>query len=1176
MTRRYLSFFILALTVLLFSCGNEDKKFVLLAPDETGVTFSNDIFESDTLNVLRFEYIYNGGGVGVADFNQDGLQDIFFAGNMVSSKLYLNRKQFKFSDVTQEAGTATTSWCTGVSIVDINNDGFPDIHVSTIHPHRLKKASNLFFLNKGVNSNGVPVFEEVAGKLGIADTSYSTQAAFLDYDKDGDLDMYLLNNGLENFNRNTPYGQRHDGSGKSMDKFFRNEGPGEGGLPVFRNVSREAGILSEGWGLGIVVNDFNHDLYPDIYVANDFLSNDFLYINQRDGTFRNEIASALKHQEHNGMGVDVADINNDGYNDIIVMDMMPDDNLRQKTMFANTGYDRFHLNLQRKYQTQYIRNVLQLNNGNGSFSDIAFMTGVYATDWSWSSLMADFDNDGLRDILITNGYRKDITDLDFVAYSQESGMFGTDEIREKNAVERIKKLQGVKKPNFIFRNDGDLRFTNVAEAWGLDQPSYSNGTAYADFDNDGDLDLVMNNINDKAFILKNTTVEKTEDGGAGFLRFRLAGNAVGTKLYVYTHGAVRFAEHQLQRGYKSTMEPVEHFGMGNAKSADSVVIIWPSGNKMIMKNVAVNKVYDLEEKDSGLKYTPAPAKPGMLDEVSSDFGINFKHNETDYADFKQQPLLPHKHSQGGPGVAVGDVNGDGLEDFIIGGAAGKPATLFVQNSSGKFSIDTLLRKPQEDMGVLLFDADNDGDLDLYCVSGSSELPNTGDNYQDRLYRNDGTGRFTLDPEALPAITRSGSCVTAADFDKDGDLDLFTGGRIVPGKYPLTPKSLLLRNNGKGVFEDVTQTVAKELESAGMVTSALFTDVDNDGWQDLLVTGEWMPIVYFRNNNGAFSKADAGLEPESTTGWWNSLSGSDPDRDGDTDYVAGNLGYNSIFQASPEKPVRLYAKDFDDNSSVDPIITRYIYDKEYITHPRDNLTEQIPGVKKEVPKYSIYGKKTFSEIIVEKRLKNATIYTSTNFATSLIENNGDAKLILKPLPNMVQVSPTFGTLFADINGDGKDDLITIGNSYASETLNGWYDAGIGCVLTGNGAGKFSPVPVTQSGFFVDRDAKALVRLNTPGGDLYLATQNRDSLKVYKVAAAKTPAVIKPEPLDTHADLAFTDGKKQKVEFYYGSGYLSHSSRTLVVPTGVTEVTVYNSVNKPRKIQVKDGTFASAVH
>ena len=997
-----LKYVVLVTVVLacLSRCNKKETRFQLLKSGHTNITFNNLITESDTLNVLAFEYIYNGAGVGVGDFNNDGLSDIFFGGNMVSSRMYLNRGDFKFEDVTRLAGVETNLWCTGVSLADINQDGLLDIYISTVHPKENKKSANLLFMQKGINENGIPTFEEVAAKVGLADSSYSTQAAFLDYDLDGDLDMYLLNNALENYSRNTPVGQRTDGQGKSIDKLYRCDSIGNG-LPHFTDVSKEAGILAEGWGLGVVVNDINRDGYPDVYVANDFLSNDHLFINNQDGTFTNRIAEYLKHQEYNGMGVDAADINNDGYNDIVAMDMMPDDNLRQKTMFPSIGYDRFMLNLQKGYQPQYVRNVLQLNNGNGSFSDIGYLAGINATDWSWSSLLADFDNDGYRDLLITNGYRKDVTDLDFIAYSRESSMFGTDKTRLKKAIATVNELEGVLKSNFMFRNNGDLTFTNEAAAWGLDQPSYSNGAAYADFDNDGDLDLVMNNINEEAFIYRNN-LSKEQSGN--YLRIKLRDekenvSGLGAKIWVYAQGKMFYAEHQIHRGYKSTVESTEHFGLGKITTIDSVIVEWQSGKRETLKNLTANQLVTLEEKNSShsIDVENRSLTETIFKEVHKKYNVYHRPNgDEDFVDFKQgQTLLPQKYSQLGPGIAVGDINGDNLEDFIIGAPKGKAASIFYQQRSGIFKKDSLPSKIQEDLGLLLFDADNDNDLDLYCVSGSSEFGRDTKDYQHRLYWNTGKGKFKLDTTALPTIESSGSCVTANDFDKDGDLDLFVGGRILPLRYPEAPESFLLINDGKGKFTNATPP---SLQKVGLVTSALWTDFDNDSWSDLIVVGEWMPITFFKNKNGNLEKyIPQHPSPETTVGWWNSIASGDFDNDGDMDYVAGNVGLNSLYKSSMQEPVCVYAKDFDENGSLDPILCRYIQGTEYITHPRETLTEQMVSMRRVLTRYAIYGNSPFPKLFPSEKLKGALIYKGTMFTSMYIENQGNGNFGFRSLP-----------------------------------------------------------------------------------------------------------------------------------------------------------------------------------
>ena len=1164
-------FYNLFLVIVLVGCTQKkETRFQLIPSSHTGVDFNNQIAESDTLNILLFEYLYNGAGVGVGDFNNDGLSDIFFAGNMVSSRLYLNKGNFKFEDVTTSAGLQTSFWCTGVALSDVNQDGLLDIYVSTIHPKENKKSPNLLFLNKGNDKNGLPSFEEIASKTGLADSSYSTQAAFLDYDRDGDLDVYLLNNALENYSRNTPIGQRTDGQGKSQDRLYRCDGFDPEGRPVYKDVSAEAGILTEGWGLGIIVNDINRDGYPDVYAANDFLSNDHLYINNKNGTFTNKIASYLKHQEFNGMGMDAGDINNDGLNDIVVTDMMPDDNLRQKTMFSTIGYDKFVLNLRKHYQPQYVRNVLQLNNGNGTFSDIGYLAGIYATDWSWSSLLADFDNDGYRDLLITNGYRKDITDLDFIAYSREASMFGTDKRRLQKAIAAVNELEGVKKSNFMFRNNGDLTFADQASAWGLDQPSYSNGAAYADFDNDGDLDLVMNNINDEAFLYRNNLNDEPHEGN-NFLRIKLAGDkgnlqGLGSKITLYSQGKILFAEHQLQRGYKSTVEATEHFGLGDMQKIDSLIIEWQSGKQQVQKNVAINQVLSLEEKNASLKTNARNLSPQTIfKEVHTKYNIHHKpFGDEDFVDFKQgQALLPQKYSQLGPGVAVGDINDDGLADFIVGAPKGKAASIFYQQTSGTFKNDSLPSKIQEDLGLLLFDADNDGDNDLYCVSGSSEFGKDAKNYQGRFYRNTGKGKFKLDNTSLPEIKSSGSCVIANDFDKDGDLDLFLGGRISPLRYPESPDSYLLQNDGKGNFTDITPG---DLKKAGMVTSALWTDFDNDNWTDLIIAGEWMPITFFKNSGGKLARFQPeNLRAENTVGWWNSLSAGDFDNDGDTDYIAGNLGLNSLYKASEKEPVCIYAKDFDENGSLDPILCRYIQGKEYITHARETLTEQMVSMRRIFQRYSVYGNSTFSEIFPAEKLKDALILKATLLASSYIENKGNGNFSFKALPVGAQFSPVFGTTVTDFNDDGNLDVLSVGNSYSAEPLAGLYDAGIGTCLQGDGKGNFRSVPVTESGFFVDKDAKGLAEINLGNRKMaWITTMNRDSTKMFERPGQFPSKIVDILPDDAFAELIYTDGKKHKQEFYYGSSYLSQSSRVLELKDGIREVYITNMKGVRRKI------------
>ncbi|RYF77908.1 MAG: RNA-binding protein [Cytophagaceae bacterium] len=1129
--------------------------FSLVSSDRSHLTFTNTITETDSFNVLNFEYIYNGGGVGIGDVNNDGLQDIFFTGNMVSSKLFLNKGELTFNDITGPANVGTTAWCTGVAMVDINQDGRLDIYVCTVHPDKNKSAANLLYINKGNNASGIPVFSEEAQKMGLADTSYSTQATFFDYDLDGDLDMYLVNNGLEDYNRNTAVGQKTDGTGRSLDKLFRNEGLQPNGLPTFTDVSRQAGINTEGWGLGVVTNDINRDGYPDLYITNDFLSNDLMYINNQDGTFTNKISQSLKHQEQNGMGVDMADLNNDGLNDIVAVDMLPDDNLRQKSMFSDINYDQFQTTLNRKYQPQYVRNTLQLNNGalaNGlpTFSDVGQLAGIAATDWSWTPLLADFDNDGNRDILITNGYPKDVTNLDFSIYSKDASMFGTKEAKLRNVTEATNKLEPIDKPDFLFQNKGNLVFTNVAPEWGLTEHAVSNGAAYADLDNDGDLDLIMNSIDSEALLYENHVQDADAKTKPNYLRLKLVGPkgnpmGLGAKITIwYKGGQQQYAEQVVQRGYTSTVEPFIHFGLGSQSSIDSLTITWPGQKVVKLTKVAANQTLTLYERDahSGTSSGLREALPLF---VSSPANTTppYKQTELDFVDFKWTSLLPRKFSQSGPGIAVGDVNGDGLDDFVLSGSAGKPATLFSQRPNQTFSMSQLPTKEAEDMGLLLFDADNDGDQDLYCVSGSSEFGADSTAYQNRFYRNTGKGVFQPDPTALPLISASGSCVVASDFDKDGDLDLFIGGRLVPGAYPTAPASYVLRNDGKGHFSDVTDQIAPTLRRAGMITSALWTDYDNDGWLDLLVVGEFMPVTFYKNNQGKALGQQSVVIPNSV-GWWNSVVGGDFDNDGDIDYIAGNLGLNSRYKASPEQPVCVYAKDFDDNGRIDPILCRFIQGKEFVTHPRETLSTQLVGMRRRFLHYSDYGNATFSDVFDADQLKGALILKATNMASTYIENRGNGQFTSKPLPIEAQYSPVLGMQVADVNGDGNLDILGVGNEYSTEPLTGWYDAGVGTCLLGNGAGHFTALPVGKSGFLVDKDAKAFAELRLANGQpLYIITQNQDSLRLLTMGNKKPESLIKLRPTDVFALTRLPGGKTRKTEFYWGSGYLSQSSRVM---------------------------------
>ncbi len=1170
----------LLVSIACSSVTEEPPLFREVAPEQSGIRFINHIEENDTLNVIDYAYIYNGSGLGVGDFNNDGLQDLFFAGNMVPNRLYLNQGDFHFEDITEASGVDINRWCTGVSLVDINEDGWLDAYVSVANKFDQEASRNLLFVNQGSDENGIPSFREMSAAYGLDDAGYSTQAAFLDYDRDGDLDMYLLTNGMEGFNHNNTRPKKINGEGISNDRLYRNDGPGADGHPVFSDVSREANILKEGYGLGITVNDFNMDGWPDIYCANDFITNDLIWINQGDGTFTDMAPEYLKHQTHNGMGTDVADYNNDGYVDIVVLDMLPEDNQRQKSMLGKMNYDKFLLNLSFDYTPQYVRNTLQLNNGFApdgslSFSEIGQLAGIYKTDWSWSSLFADYDNDGLRDLLITNGYVKDVTDLDYIMYQSSASQFGSQETRNKKRKALTSRLKSVKIHNYIYQNDGDLTFTDKSEEWGIAKPSFSNGTIFADLDNDGDLDLVTNNINDPAFVYENTSEKLNHH----YLRLSLEGpenNRVGqgSKITIWYDDHQQYHYHTTYRGYKSTLEADVHFGLGSHSQVDSLLIVWPDEKKQLLKNIPANQRLSLQFAQAEKIALPsAPSTQPLL--IQGENPTHY-HQENDFVDFKYQVLLPRMYSKDGPALAVGDVNGDGLDDLFIGGAKEYPAVIKLQQPDGSFRAQPMNDAVMsEDMGALLFDADQDGDLDLYVVSGGNEYYEGHQAYLDRFYRNDGQGNFSRDEAAIPEIMSSGSSVTAADYDQDGDLDLFVSGRLRPHHYPLPPRSYLLENR-EGSFFDVTNEVAPELENIGMITASLWTDYDNDGMPDLLLCGEWMAITFMHNEAGKLINRTPQTGLVNTNGWWNSLIAEDFDKDGDVDFVVGNMGLNTKYKASERQPVSLYVKDFDLNNTIDPIMARYIMGEKYLDPPRDALIEQIVDMRRRFPRYDIYGSARFSDAFTEQDLEGATVLSSKTMESSYIENMGNGKFNIRELPLQAQFAPVYGMLAEDVNGDGHTDLLTVGNSYAAEASTGWYDASIGYVFLGNGQGGFIHQDMQKSGFFVDTDAKAAVTLIGEGQrPYYLFSANSDSLKSYTLSELPQDMVIIPLRYDDfYAEVTLTDGSQYRKEFHYGEGYLSQASRKWCLDRqGVEQVTIFDYRGESRTISPE--TFISSI-
>ena len=1117
-----LHFLLLFLVVNLFSCTTSPKKeglyFSILPASETGINFKNTIVENDSTNMFVNEYTYMGGGVGIGDFNNDGLEDIFFAGNQVSSRLYINKGNFHFEDITKKAGVSTDEWCTGVSVIDINNDGWPDIYVCVSGKVPGSKRRNLLFINQHNLT-----FKEEASEYGLADTSYSTQAVFLDYDKDGRMDMYLLNHTL---NDNMPNALRNniiDSNSIAGDKLFHNEGIPPGmDHPVFKDVSKQAGIIEDGDGLGVVVSDFNGDGYPDIYVANDYIRNDLLWLNNKNGTFTNCIGSAMKHQSYSSMGTDAADINNDDLPDLISLDMQPETNERKKSMYSFLTDQRHQAEMDKGYQPEYIHNMLQLNNGvreinnreEPFFSEIGEMAGIAETDWSWSVLIADLDNDGWKDVHITNVLGRDPTNLDFLESRHntvvQSGIPENDPGQRKVLMDQLAdRGRMALRPSFSIPKGG-LNFEDVSQKAGIDQTSISNGAVYVDLDNDGKLDIVTNNINSNAFIMRNETVNQADSGKANnYLTIKLKGDSlnrdgIGTVVYAYCDSLQQMVEEYPVRGYLSTVDSRLHFGFGK-RIPDSLKIVWPDRKTQVIKNPGVNKLLEVNYKNVDENYQPPKAaNDSLFSDVTEKVKADFQHKETPFFDYNFQPLIMQKYSQEGPFISVGDMNGDGLEDFFIGGAFKQSGKIFLQQKDGTFKSKDLVtgKKYEEDMQSVLFDANGDGYPDLLIAGGSSEFDITSSFYRPRLYLNDGKGNFKLDDTAFsPLIRTPAKCIAVADIDGDGDEDIFIGGRVALGNYPIPPRSYILRND-HGKFTDVTSSVCPALENIGLINAAVWVDIDNDKKPDLIIAADWMPIRIFKNNGKTLTEITDQTGLQNYPGLWRSLNITDIDHDGNLDIVAGNLGLNNPYHITAQQPAELIAKDFDHNGVMDNILCYYMKDNDgnYKLSPavsREDLARQMPSIKQRFVTNSSYSKATMDEIFTKDMMENALVLKCSEARSGYFKNDGKGHFSFHPFPMIAQIAPVNSIVCTDVNGDGHTDIILAGNEYQANVNPGRYDASYGLLLTGNGKGDFTPVSPVSSGLIIDGDVKDMKLISIKKRKILLAAINDSKMKAFSV-------------------------------------------------------------------------------
>ena len=1079
------------LLAFVFSCNetgimkkesHSETLFSLVPISTSTIDFTNTVEQTNDFSCLNYTYALIGGGVGVGDINNDGLEDIYFVSNQNSNKLYINKGDFKFEDITQDSHTAdNVGWSTGVTMIDINNDGWLDIYVcksASIDNPKLRE--NKLFINQKNET-----FKEEAEAWGLNQNGFSIQSYFFDYDRDGDLDMYLVNHRVDF--ENTLRIEKKENQKfypETSDHLFRNDGD------HFTNVTAQSKIINNAWGLSASIGDFNNDGWPDVYVANDYIAPDMLYINNRNGTFSNQIQTRFKHISYNSMGSDYADINNDFLPDLMVLEMSAEDHVRSKENMPSMNTDGFEKIVKANYHYPYMANVLQLNNGNGSFSDIGQLAGVSKTDWSWAPLIADFDCDGFKDVFVSNGVERNFSNQDYARRVKKN----LDDGVEMTKMEVIEMMPSDKLANYSYKNNGDLTFSNTSASWGFNQKINSNGLAYADFDNDGDLDLVMNNLSDKATIYENNAT-------GNFLNIKLNGstrnrNGLGAKVKIYSGKNQQYQELYTSRGYMSTVTNTLNFGFKDLELIDKVEVIWDNGTLSVLENIPTNQSITVDiASATNTKPTKNQVNRVLIPVNTKTLGIDFEHQENIFNDFSKQVLLPQKMSQLGPALSVADVNKDGLEDVFIGGAQNQAGAIYLQNETGDFK---LLDQPAfendkafEDNNSLFFDADNDGDLDLYINSGGYNLLAESPLLQDRLYENDGKGIFSRSGK-LPKIFVNSNSVASEDIDNDGDNDLIVGGHCIPGKYPLAERSYILKNE-MGVFVEQPESMPSELNDIGIVNELIFSDYDGDNDKDLIVVGEWMPITIFNNDDGFFSKVTV-PELKDTNGWWYTISEIDFDQDGDLDYVVGNLGDNNKFHPTKEKPLHIYAKDFDSNNSFDMVLSKDYKGNLVPVRGKECSTQQNSFVEEKAPTFNDFANASLVDIYGDQLLKSAYHNEIHMFSSVFIENTGEHTFILHKLPNMAQLGPTLGFEFGDVNKDGIQDIIGIGAIHESEVETIRYDANVGYIILGNQEGNFESYK--DINFYNDKNAKDIKRIVIKGKSHYLIANNNSSLTIFK--------------------------------------------------------------------------------